>query len=322
MSKKKKKPQEKRTDKPKPKGVRAILINAKDHAEADNWKQRIYDAEALRIDDRQGLSPREKQIEKMVLAAGLGEIILVKRFIEQGVPIDALDTKGESALICAAKNKRNDLVKLLIQLGADVNLQSEDGTTALIEAYGRKDKECAHMLINAGANVEIAVEYFKEQRERLQKAIVESRARREKMRKENPQPTGQARVDAVEQFLAQKRLFEGCAEGDEDKVKEQIAKGADVDKRDEFQDTPLGIVCRNGHILIVGILIEAGAEVDTVVPLDKSDDPKEKVFLMLFNEPATLVHLAKRSGYPQIAQLLISAGAQVDEGIEMPSTKN
>lgn len=55
----------------------------------------------------------------------------LKKLIMKGVPIDARDEMGNSALIVACQNGQGRCVKLLVRSGADPNLQNKQGNTAL-----------------------------------------------------------------------------------------------------------------------------------------------------------------------------------------------
>jgi ankyrin repeat protein len=54
--------------------------------------------------------------------------------IARGVPLDARDSEGRTALIIAAGHGEIEMVKLLLHASAAVNLQARDGSTALMRA--------------------------------------------------------------------------------------------------------------------------------------------------------------------------------------------
>lgn len=62
---------------------------------------------------------------------------------------------GETALICAVKNRNFDVVQHLINRGASVNIADHAGHTALYYAIlNRSEREVIAFLINSGAEIE------------------------------------------------------------------------------------------------------------------------------------------------------------------------
>ena len=59
-----------------------------------------------------------------------------------------------------------------------------------------------------------------------------------------------------------KALFEGCREGDYNKVRLALNFGADVEAKDDWGWTPLYWASKRNHIEIVKLLIERGADVN------------------------------------------------------------
>src|SRR5262245_56893753 len=54
------------------------------------------------------------------IASSMGNVRLVKFFIEHGAKINQLDKYGRSALVCAAGSGKFPVVKLLVTAGADL----------------------------------------------------------------------------------------------------------------------------------------------------------------------------------------------------------
>ncbi len=70
-------------------------------------------------------------IQAFLAAARYGDIITVRDFVEQKIPIDAVDEYGESALMKACRHGHEDIVYLLIENGADVNKINSKGESSL-----------------------------------------------------------------------------------------------------------------------------------------------------------------------------------------------
>jgi FOG: Ankyrin repeat len=62
-------------------------------------------------------------------------------WLNRGVPVNARDSSGRTALMITAENGHSDATKYLLERGADINAQDANGRTALIGA----------VLENAGA---------------------------------------------------------------------------------------------------------------------------------------------------------------------------
>ena len=84
-----------------------------------------------------------------------GRYAPMKDLLTKGVPIDARDENGNSALITACQNGQGRLVKLLVRSGADPNIQNKRGNTALHFAVLFKFDVIADFMIKHGARTDI-----------------------------------------------------------------------------------------------------------------------------------------------------------------------
>ncbi|TDA41701.1 MAG: hypothetical protein DSO07_03190 [Thermoproteota archaeon] len=82
---------------------------------------------------------------------------------------------------------------------------------------------------------------------------------------------------------------------DLEKVKELLDRGADVNAKDIFGDTPLHIAARNGHLDIVKLLLERGADVNA---RNESGD--------------TPLTAAAANGHLDVVRFLVNRGADID----------
>ena len=90
-------------------------------------------------------------------------------------------------------------------------------------------------------------------------------------------------------------LVEAARRGDIHEVERLLEVGADVDARDEYDETALMLASAMGHSDIVTLLLAAGADVD-VHPIDGM----------------TALMLASMMGHSDIVTLLLAAGTDVD----------
>ncbi|MCW3098213.1 MAG: repeat, subfamily [Chthonomonadaceae bacterium] len=72
--------------------------------------------------------------------------------ISEGVPIDARDLGGYTALFEAAERQNQQLVRLLLDNGADVNARSNWGSTALFNAATWHKPQIVRLLLDYGAD--------------------------------------------------------------------------------------------------------------------------------------------------------------------------
>jgi len=104
-----------------------------------------------------------------------------------------------------------------------------------------------------------------------------------------------------------KSLHEAAADGDIELVKSLISKGADVNERGGWGNTPLHHACRKGHAEVAKLLISKGAYVNARsgnAPSTSGDLPSRSGM--------TPLHYAAASGDKQTVKLLLSKGADIN----------
>lgn len=78
--------------------------------------------------------------------------------IDQGIPVNLTNSKGDSLLILAAYNDHADLVAGLLERGADVDRLNDRGQTAVSCAVFRQNEEITTSLLDAGADVHLGAQ--------------------------------------------------------------------------------------------------------------------------------------------------------------------
>jgi hypothetical protein len=93
------------------------------------------------------------QNEALYVAASQGDLEGVRQLLDSGVPVDAKNTAGWTALMKASMEGHQPVVQELIQRGADVNIQGRAGWTALMQAAQFGHLEIVKILLDRGAEL-------------------------------------------------------------------------------------------------------------------------------------------------------------------------
>ena len=87
-------------------------------------------------------------------AATVGDAAAVRRLLDLGLPVDASDSQGCTALLRAAGGGHLDTVQALLARGADPQLAAHTGATPLSAAVSMRQGEIVERLLEAGAQLE------------------------------------------------------------------------------------------------------------------------------------------------------------------------
>ncbi|MBK9670413.1 MAG: ankyrin repeat domain-containing protein [Thermomonas sp.] len=100
------------------------------------------------------LPRRPLQASDVPAAAIVGDTDAVRRLLDLGLPVDAVDSQGCSALLRAAGGGHRALVDLLLARGANPALAAHTGATPLSAAVSMRQVEIVDCLLDAGAGLE------------------------------------------------------------------------------------------------------------------------------------------------------------------------
>ena len=90
----------------------------------------------------------------IVAAAAVGDLAAVDKLQSLGLPLDALDEQGASALLHASGNGHVALVEYLLEHGADAGLLASSGATALSAAVSAQHAGIVDVLLAHGVSVD------------------------------------------------------------------------------------------------------------------------------------------------------------------------
>jgi ankyrin repeat protein len=95
----------------------------------------------------------------MIHAAAAGDADAVARFLGIGVPVDARDEKGRTALLAAVQGNHIEVARILIQSGADVNAKDSIQDSPYLLAGARGHLEILEMTLAHGADLKSTNRY-------------------------------------------------------------------------------------------------------------------------------------------------------------------
>ena len=227
----------------------------------DEFRKAVYDGEietvkkaiAAGVD----VNIRNKNRDTPLHVAASGGAILdypVKEIVElliaNGADVNAKDKSLETSLHFAAINGIKETAELLITKGADVNAKRADGSTPLHSASGEGYKEIAELLIEKGADVNTKfIEGYFAGQTALDLAIRSENDVADLLRKHS------GKSGAEDSF------YVATLVGDIEAVKQHLANGEDVNAS-IGETTPLNVAAFEGHIEIAELLIAKGADLN------------------------------------------------------------
>jgi ankyrin repeat protein len=116
-------------------------------------KQQRQAQRALESGIREKQRKQDRLVEKLVDAAGLGNLKQVQEAIADKVDVNGIGSGGSTALYQASWWGRTRVLKELIASGADIELQhEEDQFTPLLSAVRMATSSSVFLLLKAGAN--------------------------------------------------------------------------------------------------------------------------------------------------------------------------
>ncbi len=98
---------------------------------------------------------REQQNTALHLASSTRKTLYLSQLLEAGANPDFQNQEGQSPLMLAVINFKDECVRILLEGGANPNLQNSSGDTALMLACVFEDPQIVAMLLKAGANQDI-----------------------------------------------------------------------------------------------------------------------------------------------------------------------
>ena len=231
------------------------------------------------------------QPASLLEAVLLGNRSAVENFIALGADVNAAEEDGTTPLMRAVHGRFTDIAKHLIDSGANVTARNHYGVTALYLAARSGDATTTRALLVAGIDANTSLPGGE--------TALMTAARSGHTDVVGVLLTGSSAVESLADLgrnptneRSGYAPVESAGYGDTDRHPIQRHR-ADVNAREQrYGDTALMWAAVAGHVDVVRLLIEAGADVRAV------DD-----------EGVTALHLARANGHTEVAAALLAAGA-------------
>ena len=209
---------------------------------------------------------------------------------------------GDSPLTKAVKANDVQAVRVLMKSGTDVNVRSGDGSTPLLWAANNGSVEIARLLIANKAAVDVANDFGITPL--LQASRVGDSAMVDLLLRSGANPN-KAHPEGETPLLAASRS------GSVPTVRLLLTRGVDVNAAEKFQNTTAVMwAAAEGHIDVVDVLIEAGADINrqghitTLTDRNNADHPTGGFTPLMW---------AARSGNDALVRRLVEKGAKVNQ---------
>jgi len=103
-------------------------------------------ATPVTLSSNQEISNLFKNVTDLVATASRGDNKTLQQLIERGIPLNAVDQNGQTALSESCWNGHINTVRLLLENGADPSIKKPDGETPLTLAVARKHPDIVALL--------------------------------------------------------------------------------------------------------------------------------------------------------------------------------
>ena len=226
---------------------------------------------------------------------------IIGTLLQQGVNVNAISDKGDTALYRACKSQQLKIVQILLEAGADVNLTSKRHYPVIAACEAGK-VELISLLVKAGADVKCS----NSNNETCLYAIAGSQRPADSVSIVNfIKSLLEARLD-VNAYCSQGEtaLFRASKAGHEHVVRLLLEAGAETNGFNSR--LPLYAACEQGHTQIVDQLLHHGADPNA------SSGPRIPAQVQASSRSLPIC-CAVQKGYTDIINLLLEHGADVNK---------
>jgi ankyrin repeat protein len=268
--------------------------------------------------------PRRDGAADLRSAAWDGDLGQVQSLIAKGVPVDAEDTGGRTALHEAALQGHKDVAEVLVRCGARMDKGDNRGRTPVMAAMERDHRSLVEYFVRAGAAVNLHLAAYLGDAAKV-KSLIDSGADVTARDRSGSTPLCYAASHGYEEvaklliaaagnlndtadgrirkshYVSGTALHEAIRNGHESIARLLIDSAAETDVMSKDYGTLLGLAIEHGRLEVVKLLLAKGANVNP--------PPGESPFRL-----ETPLGTAIEHGRVDIVETLIAAGADVDAG--------
>ncbi|KAL8599950.1 hypothetical protein ACOMHN_050252 [Nucella lapillus] len=249
-----------------------------------------YEVAKLVLEKRAEVNrPRKHYMYPLHLSAMSGDIRIARLLVENSARIDVVNDEQATALHKAASLNHTEVVKFLVDRGARINRRDKDNYTPLLLAVTYGHVETVELLLQKGADYTAVDKY--------DKTVIYLAAEENKLavlEKLLSYPPLKKLINVNDQYDASP-LHIGAQQGYLDIVKSLLKHGADIDCKNEEEQTPVHLAAKFGRTNIVREIVH----MDKTVLHDEDDNSN------------TALHLAAQYGHNKVAAVLLELGADV-----------
>ncbi|PAA94850.1 hypothetical protein BOX15_Mlig019356g1 [Macrostomum lignano] len=228
------------------------------------------------------------------LAARTGNIRLVELLVQHGAKLDAVDATRQTVLHKAAFFAQPSLLANLLERPemarrSSIDCRDREGNTPLMLASTEKDDpECARLLLAKGASP-----LCTDGQGRTAVYLATHWYNRQVLQALLDHPAvREARIIDESDAANNSPLHVACKNGHVDIVELLLENGADAEAKNEDEETPMHLAAQAGHLQVVRRLLK----INLSLAFDEDEDSN------------TPMHLAALTGQARICQLLIEEG--------------
>ena len=194
----------------------------------------------VNVRDENGMTP-------LIYAAFFGHDAVAKELIDCGADVNACGNNGANALMASLQNAKGErIAKLLLDSGADVNACDGQGITPLMAAIYTDSIEMTLYLLEKGADVRV----------KCSKGWTALDLAKQKENRQLLQILHQAGLFKNADLIYAARI------GDIKWLTALINGGANVNDKNDDQESPLLWASFGGHVKVVKTLLDNGARVN------------------------------------------------------------
>ncbi len=203
-------------------------------------------------EDESAYAPSGFDVESFVEAAGEGDYDTVFNMVKNGVDVNAKNSKGQTALMRAVYNRQQDIVRLLLTHKADPEIRTPDGNSVLVNAARVGDRGIVELLLDAGVDIN------EQDADPAGVTAINIAAYRENVQVFNLllERGADYSIPSANGFTP---LLSAVKSGNLPIARKLLAKGADLEHKNNSGQTALKIAQLNKHPAMIGLLERAGA---------------------------------------------------------------